>query len=47
MPKKGKKKGKKGKKKSGEDDENKEEKPEPTIILPTYGWIKITVSPVF
>ena len=42
--KKGKKKGSKGKKKSAEGEENKEEKLEPVVILPTYGWIKLTVS---
>ena len=42
--KKGKKKGSKGKKKSGDGEENKEEKLEPVVILPTYGWIKLTVS---
>ena len=37
------KKGSKSKKKSG-DEEGKEEKEVPTVILPTFGWIKITVS---
>ena len=37
------KKGSKAKKKTG-DEEGKEEKEQPTVILPTYGWIKITVS---
>ena len=41
-----KKKGKKGAKakKKTTDEEGKEEKETPTVILPTFGWIKIRVS---
>ena len=46
--KKGGKKGKKGKKKvAGEgDEETKNENDELKVVLPTFGWIKITVSTV-
>ena len=46
-PKKGKKKGKKGKKKkvaAEGDEDQKNENEELKVDLPTFGWVKITVS---
>ena len=46
-PKKGKKKAKKGAKKAKpEGDKEDEGAKEPIVILPTYGWVKITVSTI-